>query len=54
VDLALEIEAQGYTVTEERQNLVDDELGVCVRYSLHQFERRPVNAAFVQLFCSVT
>lgn len=22
----------GYTVTEERQNLVDDELGACVRY----------------------
>jgi len=48
------LDVLGYTVTEERQNLVGDELGVCVRYSLHQFERRPANAAFVQLFCSVT
>ncbi len=25
-------EAAGYTITEERQALVDDELGACIRY----------------------
>ena len=29
---AAALEAQGYTVTEERQSLVDCELGACVRY----------------------
>jgi len=29
---AAALEAQSYTVTEERQNLVDDQLGACVRY----------------------
>ena len=29
---AAELEAQGYTVTEERQNLVDDQVGACLRY----------------------
>jgi hypothetical protein len=29
---AAALEAQGYTVTEERQNLVDDEMGGCIRY----------------------
>ena len=29
---AAALDALGYTVTEERQNLVDDELGACIRY----------------------
>ena len=29
---AAALKAQGYAVTEERQNLIDDELGACIRY----------------------
>lgn len=31
-DIAAEVGAGGYTVTEERQNLVDDGMGACIRY----------------------
>lgn len=37
------VEQPGYTITEERQNLVDDQLGACIRYLLLH-ERRPANA----------
>lgn len=33
-DVAAEIELRGYTVTEERQNLVDAEMGACLQLGL--------------------
>ncbi len=42
--LSVAVTAAGYTVTEERQNLVDNELGVCIRY-LVVLRRLPASVA---------